>query len=273
MSSGPPTAGGGPGGARSARGEPPREPGARAGAPRAPEKVVVPRWIQLVALPLLVVALYLVAKAAGIVLLVFIVAGVIALILNPIVTFLQRAPRCPRGLAILVVYLGLLRRRRRASACCSPTRSPTRPSGSATTCRASSTTPTRGSPTCRPSSTARASTSRSSARARRRCRRCRTRSSAGPSDIVNFGGEILQRVVDGGARAAAGDRAVGLHAASTASGSARWCARSCRRATARPEDDFPTRIQRAVCGYVRGQLLFSLAMGTGAGRAACTSSA
>ena len=32
-----------------------------------------------------------------------------------------------------------------------------------------------------------------------------------------------------------------------------------------PEDDFPTRIQRAVGGYLRGQLLFSLAMGTGAG--------
>jgi predicted PurR-regulated permease PerM len=32
-----------------------------------------------------------------------------------------------------------------------------------------------------------------------------------------------------------------------------------------PEDDYPTRVQRAVAGYVRGQLLFSTAMGTGAG--------
>jgi predicted PurR-regulated permease PerM len=32
-----------------------------------------------------------------------------------------------------------------------------------------------------------------------------------------------------------------------------------------PEDDYPTRVQRAVAGYVRGQLLFSIAMGTGAG--------
>jgi predicted PurR-regulated permease PerM len=32
-----------------------------------------------------------------------------------------------------------------------------------------------------------------------------------------------------------------------------------------PEDDFPTRIQSAVFGYVRGQLLFSLIMGTSAG--------
>jgi predicted PurR-regulated permease PerM len=32
-----------------------------------------------------------------------------------------------------------------------------------------------------------------------------------------------------------------------------------------PQDDFPTRIQSAVFGYVRGQLLFSLIMGTSAG--------
>jgi predicted PurR-regulated permease PerM len=31
-----------------------------------------------------------------------------------------------------------------------------------------------------------------------------------------------------------------------------------------PEDDYPTRVQRAVAGYVRGQLLFSVAMGSGA---------
>ena len=39
-----------------------------------------------------------------------------------------------------------------------------------------------------------------------------------------------------------------------------------------PEDDYPTRVQRAVAGYVRGQLLFSVAMGTGAA-SGCTSSA
>ena len=32
-----------------------------------------------------------------------------------------------------------------------------------------------------------------------------------------------------------------------------------------PEDDYPTRVQQAVFGYVRGQLLFSLIMGTSAG--------
>ncbi len=75
--------------------------------PQPPEsaRVVVPRWVQLVLLPLAVLAAWALAKAAGKVLLIFIVAAVIALILNPAVAFLQRS-RLPRGLAVLAVYLG-----------------------------------------------------------------------------------------------------------------------------------------------------------------------
>ncbi len=69
-----------------------------------PPRAVVPRWVQLVLLPLALLALWALAKAAGKVLLIFVVAAVIALILNPIVAFVQR-PRVPRGLAVLVVYL------------------------------------------------------------------------------------------------------------------------------------------------------------------------
>jgi len=67
-------------------------------------KVVVPRWVQLVILPLGLLALWELARASGKVLLLFIVAAVIALILNPAVAFLQRR-RFPRGLAVLAVYL------------------------------------------------------------------------------------------------------------------------------------------------------------------------
>jgi predicted PurR-regulated permease PerM len=73
-------------------------------ASAAPPKVVVPRWVQLVLLPLSLLALWALARAAGKVLLIFVVAGVIALILNPAVAFLQRS-RFPRGLAVLAVYL------------------------------------------------------------------------------------------------------------------------------------------------------------------------
>ncbi len=69
-----------------------------------PPRAVVPRWVQLVLLPLSLLALWALAKAAGKVLLIFVVAAVIALILNPAVAFLQRS-RLPRGLAVLAVYL------------------------------------------------------------------------------------------------------------------------------------------------------------------------
>jgi predicted PurR-regulated permease PerM len=69
-----------------------------------PPRAVVPRWVQLVLLPLALLALWALAKAAGKVLLLFIVAAVIALILNPIVAFVQRS-RLSRGLAVLAVYL------------------------------------------------------------------------------------------------------------------------------------------------------------------------
>ncbi len=70
----------------------------------SPPRVVVPRWVQLVLLPLSILALYALAKAAGKVVLLFIVAGLIALILNPAVGLLHRS-RMPRGLAVLAVYL------------------------------------------------------------------------------------------------------------------------------------------------------------------------
>jgi putative heme transporter len=72
-------------------------------APKPPRSLV-PRWVQLVLLPLSLLALWALAKAAGKVLLIFVVAAVIALILNPVVSFVQRS-RIPRGLAVLVVYL------------------------------------------------------------------------------------------------------------------------------------------------------------------------
>jgi predicted PurR-regulated permease PerM len=66
--------------------------------------VVVARWVQLVMLPLAVLALFALAHAAGAVLLLFIVAAVIALILNPLVEFLQRT-HVPRTAAVIAVYL------------------------------------------------------------------------------------------------------------------------------------------------------------------------
>ncbi|HEY5344155.1 MAG TPA: AI-2E family transporter [Solirubrobacteraceae bacterium] len=68
------------------------------------QRTVVPRWVQLVLLPVALFALWALAKAAGKVLLIFVIAALIALILNPVVAFVQR-PRLPRGLAVLIVYV------------------------------------------------------------------------------------------------------------------------------------------------------------------------
>ena len=70
----------------------------------ADPRVLVPRWVQLVMLPLAVLGLWAVLEAAGRVLLLFIVAALVALLLNPFVGVLRRAG-FPRGLAVLVVML------------------------------------------------------------------------------------------------------------------------------------------------------------------------
>ncbi len=70
-----------------------------------PPRAVVPRWVQLAVLPIALLAVWALLSAAGSVLLIFIVAALIALILNPAVAFLQRR-HLPRGLAVFAVYIG-----------------------------------------------------------------------------------------------------------------------------------------------------------------------
>jgi predicted PurR-regulated permease PerM len=249
--------------ARDPRDDAPRpEPGAGPETPVPPAKVVVPRWIQLVALPLLVIAIYLIAKAAGIVLLAFTVAAVVALILNPIVAFLQ-ARRVPRGLAILIVYLGLLVTAAGIGVLvANPVADQAQKFGNDV-------------PRIVDDANSRLADLQAyfdrkgiNVEVKRQgetaLQTLQEKVVGGTSDIVNFGGQILRSVVTAGLglllvivlsvymliygeRIGATVRAVMPPGDGT------------------PEDDFPTRIQRAVGGYLRGQLLFSIAMGTGAG--------
>src|SRR5579884_1178245 len=69
-------------------------------------RVVVPRWVQLVLLPLAILGLWALARAAGTVLLILIAASTFALILNPLVKILTRRG-LPRGISILLVYVAL----------------------------------------------------------------------------------------------------------------------------------------------------------------------
>jgi predicted PurR-regulated permease PerM len=230
--------------------------------PPAAEKVVVPRWIQLVALPLLVIAIFLVAKAAGVVLIAFTVAAVVALILNPMVSFLQRR-RLPRGIAILVVYLGLFTVLVGTGVLlANPVADQAQKFGNDV-------------PGIVDDANGRLADLQDyfdrkginievKRQGETALQTLQEKVVGGTSDIVDFGGQILKTVVTAGLglllvivlsvymliygeRIGAIVRAVMPPGDGTAA------------------DDFPTRIQRAVGGYLRGQILFSLAMGTGAG--------
>ena len=72
--------------------------------PDAPGKILVPRWVQLVGLPLAIVGVWLLVSAVNHAVFVFVVAALIAILLNPIVRAFC-ALRIPRGVAVLLVYL------------------------------------------------------------------------------------------------------------------------------------------------------------------------
>jgi predicted PurR-regulated permease PerM len=67
-------------------------------------KLLIPRWVQLVGLPIILLFLWVVAGAVKHVLFLFIVALLIALFFDPIVRAVSAA-RLPRGFAVAVVYL------------------------------------------------------------------------------------------------------------------------------------------------------------------------
>ncbi|HEY7019443.1 MAG TPA: AI-2E family transporter [Gaiellaceae bacterium] len=78
-----------------------------AGPPAGAAKIQIPRWIQLVGLPILLLLLWVVAGAARHVVFLFLVAALIAFLLNPIVRNLTRV-WIPRGFGVAIVYLSFL---------------------------------------------------------------------------------------------------------------------------------------------------------------------
>src|SRR5947209_11123111 len=73
-------------------------------AAESPPKLQIPRWIQLVTLPLLLLLIWAVAGAVRHVIFLFLVAGLIAFLLNPLVRGIMRI-WIPRGLGVAIVYL------------------------------------------------------------------------------------------------------------------------------------------------------------------------
>jgi predicted PurR-regulated permease PerM len=69
-----------------------------------PPRVLIPRWIQLVGLPLLLLFVWVFTTAAGHVVFLFLVAAIVALALDPVVRLLEQL-HLPRGLSVAFVYL------------------------------------------------------------------------------------------------------------------------------------------------------------------------
>ena len=231
--------------------------------PQRNEPVVVPRWIQLVVLPLGLLALYAIAKAAGVIVLLFVTAAVIALILTPLVAGMQRGAHLPRGLAIASVYLGFLGALVAAGVVLA---NPI--SDQVTSLRDDV-----------PSITKSANKRLADVQdyfdrknidikvkepGQSALSTLQKKVIGGTDSIVSFGTDLLTKLVTAGAGLILvlvlsvymlihGERIGSL------------VRRAMPQGDGTPEDDYPSRVVRAVAGYVRGQLLFSFVMGAGAG--------
>jgi predicted PurR-regulated permease PerM len=230
--------------------------------PAATAPVVVPRWIQLVALPLALLALYAIAKAAGTVLLIFVTAAVIALILNPLVAGLQSA-RLPRGLAIVCVYLAFFGVLAAAGVLLA------NPISDQVTALRDDI------PSITHSANKRLADVQDyfdrkgihveiKKQGQTALQTLQDKVIGGTDSIVSFGTDLLTKIVTAGVGLILvfvlsvymlihGETIGGLVRAIMPPGDGSR------------EDDYPSRVVRAVAGYVRGQLLFSVVMGLGAG--------
>ena len=74
---------------------------------RSPGRIYIPRWVQLAVLPALLIVGWFVLGAVGQVVFVFLVAGLVALVLNPLVHGLERV-KVPRFVAVFLVYFAFV---------------------------------------------------------------------------------------------------------------------------------------------------------------------
>jgi predicted PurR-regulated permease PerM len=231
-------------------------------APVAVAPWVVPRWIQLIALPLGLLAVFAILKAAGVVVLIFVTAAVIALILTPIVAGLQRF-HFPRIVAIFAVYVGFLALLTGAGILLA---NPI--SDQVTTLR-------NDIPSITDSANDRLADVQDyfddhdinieiKKQGETALETLQDKVVGGTDSIVSFGTDLLTKIVTAGAglilvlvlsvyMLVHGERIGNL------------VRRAMPPGDGSRDDDYPSLVVRAVAGYVRGQLLFSAVMGAGAG--------
>jgi predicted PurR-regulated permease PerM len=238
------------------------EPDVEAPPPAAVEPVVVPRWVQAIVVAVALFAAAGLAQAAAPVVLVFLVAAVIALIVNPLVTLLQRA-RIPRGIAITVVFvlffatlggcIALLVRPVANQVVAFEADTP-RLIRSANTSleRFQSWLDARGVGVQikRPGETALETLQTSVLR--------------GSGDVVSFTRDLVTLVAEAGFMLVL-IFVISVYMLLYGEHIGRLTRRMMPPGDGTIDDDYPARVQRAVFGYVRGQLAFSLIMGLSAG--------
>jgi predicted PurR-regulated permease PerM len=224
--------------------------------------VVLPRWVQLVLLPLAIVGAVSLLRAAGAIVLVFTVAALIALLLNPFVALLRRA-RFPRGLAVLAVMLcvvagvvgiGVLLANPVSDQVSSFQRN----------------VPSIVDDANRTLADFQGWLDRNNINVRVKeegqtaLQTLGKNISQGSGKLVSFTSDALQILVEA-SLALILVVVLSVYMLLYGERIGQGVRRIVPRGDGSPEDDFPTRIQAAVFGYVRGQLLFSLIMGTSAG--------
>ncbi|MGI8800760.1 MAG: AI-2E family transporter [Solirubrobacteraceae bacterium] len=227
-----------------------------------PPPVVVPRNVQLVLLGVGLLGIWEAARSARNVVLLFLIAGLTALILNPLVAFLQRV-RVPRGLAILLVYLTFFASLTGIGFLLSSPISDQVSSfqrnvpelGRAANQRLASVQKFFNDNGVHVQLIKQGETA---------LQTIQDQLVKGSSSLVAFSGGLLKK-----AASVSLDLVLILVLSVYMLVYGRQIGTLVRRVMPQgsggPQDDFPLRVQRAVSGYVRGQLLFSLIMGTTAG--------
>ncbi|HMJ03174.1 MAG TPA: AI-2E family transporter, partial [Conexibacter sp.] len=242
-------------------GGPPGEPG---GTGSAPQPVVVPRAIQLALLVAGLFAVWGLARAAGFVLLLFTIAGVIALILNPLVELLERR-RLPHGAAVFAVYIGLLAALVGVGAVlANPVSTQVQNFQSDVPQLADDATASLDD--LQEWLDDQGIDIRIKDQGENALETLESKVLRGSGDVVSFTRDLLQRLVET-SFALILILVISIYMLVYAESIGNVARSVMPRGAGTPEDDFPLRVQRAVFHYVRGQLLFSLIMGTTAAAA------
>jgi len=224
---------------------------------------VIPRWIQTIALAAVLLLLWAIVSAARSVVLIFVVAGVIALIVNPLVKLMRRRAKIPRGLAILIVYVGFLALVvgigiALASPVTKQVRSFQRDVPSIVDSANQSLSDVQkwldrnhiGVKLQHSGETALTTIEKNVLR--------------GSGSLVKFGTGLITSVAQA-ALALVLTVVISVYMLVYSDRIGRVVRRAMPPGDGSPQDDFPLRVQKAVFGYVRGQLIFSFTMGFSAG--------